>query len=73
MIDANTPVTVVLPASAMDVIMMGLRELPYKHAQPIIDELRRQILDAQPTAFDTAAQPSTATPPRVNGIDAVQG
>ena len=63
MIDANQMITVNLSAGAMDVVMRALYELPYKHAAPIVDDLRRQILDAEPQAFDIAAVP------RVNGID----
>ena len=56
--------TVSLSAGAMDVVMRALYELPYKHVSPIIDDLRRQILEAEPQAFDIAA-----AAPRVNGID----
>jgi hypothetical protein len=66
MIDANKPMTVSLSAGAMNVVMQALYELPYKHAAPIIEELRRQILEAEPQAFDMAA---AASAPRVNGID----
>jgi hypothetical protein len=68
MIDASKPMTVSLPAAAMNVVMQALYELPYRTAAPIIEELRRQILEAEPQAFDMA----TASAPRVNGIDAVQ-
>jgi hypothetical protein len=64
MIDASKTMTVSLSAAAMDMVMRALYELPYKHAQPIVDELRRQILEAEPQAFDL---PMAA--PRVNGID----
>jgi hypothetical protein len=65
MIDANKPMTVSLPAGAMNVVMQALGKLPYEQVAPIIDELRRQIFEAEPRAFDMAAAP------RVNGIDAV--
>jgi hypothetical protein len=65
MIDASKTMTVSLPAGAMDVVMRALYELPYKHAAPVIEELRRQILEIEPQAFDVAA----AAAPRVNGID----
>jgi hypothetical protein len=68
MIDVNKQVTVSLSAGAMNVVMQALYELAYKHSAPIIDELRRQIKEAEPQAFDMAA----AAAPRVNGIDAVQ-
>jgi hypothetical protein len=70
MIDANKPMAVNLTAGQMNVVMQALYELPYKHAAPIIEDLRRQILEAEPEAFDVA---TTAAAPRVNGIDAVQG
>jgi hypothetical protein len=66
MIDANKPVTVTLSAGAMNVVIQALYEVQYKHAAPIIDELRRQISEAEPQAFDMAA---TASAPRVNGMD----
>ena len=68
MIDVNKPITVSLSAGAMDVMMRALYELPYKHAAPIIDELRRQIIEAEPQAFDIAA----AAAPRLNGVDVVR-
>lgn len=67
MIDANKTVTVSLPAGFMDVVMRGLYKLPYEHSAHVIDELRRQILEAEPEAFDMAA-----AAPRVNGIDVVR-
>jgi hypothetical protein len=67
MIDANKTVTLSLSAGAIDMVMRALYELPYKHAAPIVDDLRRQILEAEPQAFDMAA-----AAPRVNGIDAVR-
>jgi hypothetical protein len=75
MIDANKPMTVSLTAGYMDVVMRALYELPYKHAAPIVDELRRQILEAEPQAFDPRLRGdfmAAASAPRVNGIDAVQ-
>ena len=68
MIDVNKPMTVTLSAGAMDVMMRALYELPYRHAAPIIEDLRRQILETEPQAFDVAA----AAAPRVNGIDVVR-
>jgi hypothetical protein len=65
MIDVNKPVTVTLTAGALNVVMQALYELQNKHAV-IIDELRRQIVEAEPQAFEMAAVPST---PRMNGID----
>jgi hypothetical protein len=70
MIDAARLVTVTLPAGAMDVVMRALYELQYKVAAPVIEELRRQILEAEPQAFDVPAA-AAAQPPRVNGIDRV--
>jgi hypothetical protein len=73
MIDANKPMTVSLSAGAMNVVMQALYELPYKHAAPIIEELRRQILEAEPQAFDPHlrgdSMAAAASAPRVNGID----
>jgi hypothetical protein len=66
MIDANKPVTVTLSAGAMNVVIQALYEVQYKHAAPIIDELRRQISEAEPQAFDMGA---AASAPRVNGMD----
>jgi hypothetical protein len=65
MIDVNKPITVTLPAGAINVVMQALYKLPYEHAAPVIDNLRRQILDAEPEAFDMT------TAPRVNGADVV--
>lgn len=64
MIDVNKQVTVSLSAGALNVVMQALYELPYKHSAPIVDELRRQISEAEPQAFEIAA-----AAPRVNGID----
>jgi hypothetical protein len=64
MIDANKPMSISLSAAMMNVVMQALYELQYKHAAPVVDELRRQILEAEPQAFDMAA-----AAPRVNGID----
>jgi hypothetical protein len=61
MIDANKPMTVSLSAGYMNVVMQALYKLPYEHSAPVIDELRRQISEAAPEAFETA--------PRVNGMD----
>jgi hypothetical protein len=70
MIDVNKPVTVSLPAGVMNVVMRALYELPYKDAAPIIDELRRQILEAEPQAFDMPAPPAAAvSATRINGVD----
>jgi hypothetical protein len=63
MIDANKPMTVSLMAGQMNVVMQALYELPYKHSAPVIEELRRQISEAAPEAFEMAAAP------RVNGAD----
>jgi hypothetical protein len=65
MIDANKPMTVSLSAGFMNVVMQALYDLPYKHSAPVIDELRRQISEATPEAFEIAA----AEAPRVNGMD----
>jgi hypothetical protein len=68
MIDANKPMTVILSAGQMDVVMRALYELPYRHSAPVIDELRRQILEVEPQAFGM----SVADAPRLNGIDVVR-
>jgi hypothetical protein len=65
MIDANKMITVTLSASHMDAVMRGLYGLTYGLAEPVVNELRRQIQEAEPQAFDIAA----AVAPRVNGID----
>jgi hypothetical protein len=65
MIDANKTMTVSLAAGFMNIVMQALYELPYKHSAPVIDELRRQISEAAPEAFEMAA----AAAPRVNGAD----
>jgi hypothetical protein len=67
MIDANKPMTVSLSAGYMNVVMQALYELPFKHSAPVIEELRRQISEAAPEAFEAAA-----TAPRVNGMDVVR-
>jgi hypothetical protein len=64
MIDANTTMTVNLTAGFMNIVMQALYELPYKHSAPVINELRRQIEEAAPEAFEIAA-----AAPRVNGAD----
>jgi hypothetical protein len=64
MIDPNKPMTISLSAGYLSVVMQALYKLPYEHSAPIIDELRRQISQAAPEAFEIPA----ATP-RVNGID----
>jgi hypothetical protein len=66
MIDANKAMTVSLSAGFMNVVMQALYELPFKHSAPVIDELRRQISEAAPEAFEVAAAP------RVNGMDVVR-
>lgn len=67
MIDANTTLTLTLPAGMCAVIMDALQAAPYRVAAPVIDELKRQIAAAEPGAFE----PQIAAP-RVNGIDAVR-
>jgi len=46
----NAPVTLTLPPAHVQIIMEGLKELPYKFSQPVIDylvsECRKQ---AEPT------------------------
>jgi hypothetical protein len=72
MIDAQKPMTVTLTAGAMHVVMQALGELAYKHSAPIIDELRRQIQEAEPQAFDPRLRGDSmaaTSAPRVNGID----
>jgi hypothetical protein len=63
MIDANKPMSVSLSAGYMNIVMQALYELPYKHSAPVIEELRRQISEATPEAFELPAAP------RVNGAD----
>lgn len=73
MIDASKPMTVSLPAAHMSIVMQALYKLPYEVVAPLIDELRRQIQEAEPEAFQMAAasrlQDAAASAPRVNGID----
>jgi hypothetical protein len=65
MIDVNKPMTVSLSAGHMNVVMQALYDVAYKFSAPVINELRRQIEEAAPEAFDMAA----AAAPRVNGAD----
>lgn len=66
MLDANTPITLTLPAGACDVLLQLLNKAPYEVAAPIITSLRQQIVAVDPTAFD----PPPLAAPRVNGVDA---
>jgi hypothetical protein len=66
MIDVNKAMTVSLLAGHMSVIMQALYKVPYEFSAPVIDELRRQISETTPEAFELTAAP------RVNGIDVVR-
>lgn len=38
-IELSAPVTLTLSPVEVQIIVLGLRELPYKHAQPVVDHL----------------------------------
>jgi hypothetical protein len=64
MIDVNTTVQLTLTAGHCVTILQGLDELPHKHSRAVIDELRRQIAEAHPQAFE---QPPEGQRPLANG------
>jgi hypothetical protein len=41
--DSNTVLDIQLPAPDLQIIVLALKELPYKHAQPVIDRLFEQL------------------------------
>lgn len=63
-IDPNTPVTLVLPVGAINLILQGLAKAPYEQAAPLIDELRTQAtIDLSKSQADqTDAAPTPAAP-----------
>ena len=68
MIDVSTTVHLTLPAGHCVTILQGLDELPHKISRAVVDEVRRQIAEAHPQAFE---QPQTIAPtPLPNGHDA---
>lgn len=71
MIDVNARVNLTLPAGHVVAILQGLDELPHKVSRAAIDEVRRQLSEQHPTAFEqpTMVQPQPVLP---NGHDAVR-
>lgn len=71
MIDANQELTLKLTAQECNVLFGALGELPYRVSQPLIDKLRQQIREVDPTAFDPPAANPPAMPAVVvgNGVD----
>lgn len=66
MIELNATVHLTLPAGLVVTLLQGLDELPHRVARPVVDEVRRQIADQHPAAFD---QPPMVAPVP-NGHDA---
>ena len=67
MLDVNALVHLTLPAQHCVIILQGLDELPHRVSRAVVDEVRRQIAEEHPAAFD---QPPAAPPPVSNGHDA---
>lgn len=72
MIDGNTPIHTTLSAEHWRLLLQGADQMPHGIIRPVIDEVRRQIVEAHPSAFEVP-QASMAPPPRVNGLDASAG
>lgn len=64
MIRPDDEVPLTLTAADINLCLVGLGELPFKMAAPVIDRVRQQVLAHDPTAFEP--------PPRINGEDAVR-
>jgi hypothetical protein len=62
MMKAEDPLTLELTAGDVQAIIAALSELPYRVAAPILDRIRKQVLNIDPDAF---------TPPHANGGDNV--
>ena len=69
MLDVNATVHLTLPAGHVATVLQGLDELPHRVSRPVVDEVRRQIAEQHPSAFD---QPPAVVPqqPMPNGHDA---
>ena len=55
-IDSNTPIAVTMTAMQWAMITDGIRELPFKIAAPLLQEVTRQLMEAtkpqQPPAIE---------------------
>lgn len=56
----NIEITLTLPLNVVDIIGAGLGKLPYETSQPIIDELRKQVMPQIEAAKQPAANGDNA-------------
>jgi hypothetical protein len=64
MIDVNATIQLTLTAGHCATVLQGLDELPHKLSRAVFDEVRRQIAEAHPQAFE---QPPESQQPLANG------